>query len=232
MPSDTRPSPQQIRRLAIAIALFYTVALGLTYAAAQLPATNIVSGFRMDGGLLIGLGPLIATVAACVLLREKFPSLFGHEFKAGLLALLVPLGLSAIIGFGKVAPAGIPGLIFGASIVVYCLCEEAGWRGFLTGNLLWMKEWHADLLTGLMWFAWHFTFTPEMFDPDYLPGFTAAIIAGSFGLAATRRFTGGFALAAGWHTAVKLAPIGPLAFVYMAFLAYLTWRTKKSSAGI
>jgi hypothetical protein len=218
-----------IRRLAIVIAVFYAFAVGLSYAAAQLPATNSIAGFRMDGGLLIGLGPLLGTVAACIVLRQAFPSLFGHEWKAGVLAMAVPIVLAAIVGFGKTVPAGIAGLIFGASIVVYCLCEEAGWRGFLTGNLLWMKEWHADLLTGILWFAWHFTFMPEMYDPDYLPGFTAAIIAGSFGLAATRRFTGGFALAAGWHTAVKLTPIGPLAFVYIAFLAYLTWQAKKAS---
>jgi hypothetical protein len=215
--------------LAIAIALFYTLALGLSFAAAQLPATNVIGGYRMDGGLLIGLGPLVATTAACLLLRQKFPSLFGRDLAIGALALLVPIGLAALVGFGKAIPAGIPGLIFGASIVVYCICEEAGWRGFLTGNLVWMKEWHADLLTGVMWFLWHFTFMSEMYDPDYLPGFTAAIIAGSFGLAATRRFTSGFALAAGWHTAVKLTPMGSLAFVFIAFLALLTWRAKKAS---
>jgi hypothetical protein len=220
---------QPTRRLAIAIALFYAMALGLSFAAAQFPATNVIGGYRMDGGLLIGLGPLVATVAACLLLKQRFPSLFGRELAIGALALLVPIGLSAFVGFGKAIPAGITGLIFGASIVVYCICEEAGWRGFLTGNLLWMKEWHAALLTGIMWFAWHFTFMSEMYDPDYLPGFTAAIIAGSFGLAATRRFTGGFALAAGWHTAVKLTPMGPLAFVFIAFLALLTLRAKKAS---
>lgn len=220
---------QPTRRLAIAIAVFYALALGLTFAAAQLPATNVIGGYRMDGGLLVGLGPLVATIAACLLLKQKFPSLFGHDLAIGVLALLVPIGLAAFVGFGKAIPAGIPGLMMGASIVVYCICEEAGWRGFLTSNLQWMKEWHADLLTGVMWFAWHFTFMSEMYDPDYLPGFTAAIIAGSFGLAAARRFTGGFALAAGWHTAVKLTPIGPLAFVFIAFLALLTFRAKKAS---
>jgi hypothetical protein len=220
---------QPTRRLAIAIALFYTLALGLSFTAAQLPATSSIGGYRMDGGLLVGLGPLVATIAACLLLRQKFPSLFGHELAIGVLALLVPIGLAAFVGFGKAIPAGIPGLLMGASIVVYCICEEAGWRGFLTGNLQWMKEWHADLLTGVLWFAWHFTFMSEMYDPDYLPGFTAAIIAGSFGLAASRRFTGGFALAAGWHTAVKLTPMGPLAFAFIAFLALLTWRAKKTS---
>lgn len=220
---------QPTRRLAIAIAVFYAFALCISFAAAQFPATNFIAGYRIDGGLLIGLGPLIATIAACLVLRQKFPSLFGHKRAIGVLALLVPIAFAAIVGFGKAIPAGIPGLIMGTSIVVYCLCEEAGWRGFLTSNLQWLKEWHADLLTGVMWFAWHFTFMSEMYDPDYLPGFTAAIIAGSFGLAAARRFTGGFALAVGWHTAVKLTPMGPLAFVFFAFLAVLTWRAKQAS---
>lgn len=215
----------------MAIALFYAVALGLSYAAAQLPPTNVIGGYRVDGGLLIGLGPLIATVAACTLLRQKFPSLFGDRLVPSALALMVPVGLTAVTGFGKLAEVGIPGLVFGASIVVYCICEEAGWRGFLTGNLLWMKEWHADLLTGALWFAWHFTFMPEIYDPSYVAGFTAAIIAGAFGLAATRRFTGGFALAAGWHAAVKLFPAGPLVFVFVALLAFLTWQAKAASAG-
>ena len=220
---------QPTRRLAVAIAVFYALALGISFAAAQFPATNLVGGYRMDVGLLIGLGPLIGTIAACLVLRQKFPSLFGHKRAIGLLAMLVPIGLATFVGFGKAIPAGIPGLIMAASIVIYCICEEAGWRGFLTSNLQWMKEWHADLLTGVMWFLWHFAFMSEMYDPEYLPGFTAAIIAGSFGLAAARRFTGGFALAVGWHTAVKLTPIGPLAFVFFAFLAILTWRAKQAS---
>jgi membrane protease YdiL (CAAX protease family) len=228
--SDPAQPQQGMRRPVIAIAFFYVIALGLSFAAAQLPPTDVVAGFRVDHGLLIGLGPLIATVIACLVLRQRFPSLFGHALPIGLLALLVPIVLVAFTGFGGIAAAGIPGLVFGASIVVYCLCEEAGWRGFLTTNLSWMKEWHADLLSGGLWFGWHFTFMPELYDPSYTMGFVAAILAGAFGLAATRRFTGGFALATGWHAAVKLFPIGPLAFGLIALLAVLTWQAKKASA--
>lgn len=231
MQSELALPQQGVRRPAVAIAFFYVIALGLSYAAAQLPATKEIAGYSVDRGMLIGLGPLVATCMACLMLRQKFPSLFGQTLPVGLLALLVPIALVAFTGFGSLAAAGVPGLIFGASIVVYCLCEEAGWRGFLTTNLSWLKDWHADLLSGGLWFAWHFTFMPELYDPSYTIGFVAAILAGAFGLAATRRFTGGFALAAGWHAAVKLFPIGPLAFGLIALLAILTWQSKKASAG-
>ncbi len=218
------------KRVIVAVAAFYLVAVGVSFIAAQFPATDYIGQFRVDGGLLIGLGPLLGAAVGAILLRQRFPSLFGRTFLIGALALLVPVGLTAITGFGTMASPGVPGLIFAASIIVYCICEEAGWRGFLTTNLAWMKDWHADLLSGVLWFAWHFTFMRELYDPAYLATFVPAIIAGAFGLAATRRMTGGFALASGWHAAIKLLPIGPAAFGLMAFLALLTWWGKQASA--
>lgn len=225
-----KPTPAQPvdrRRAIVAIGLFYLVALAVSLGAAQLPPTERILGFRTDSGLLIGLGPLVGAVLASLVFRQRFPSLFGHRLHIGLIALAAPILLVAVTGFGKLVPAGLPGLVFGASIVVYCLCEEAGWRGFLTTNLSWMKNWHADMLSGVLWFAWHLTFMPELRDPTYLVGFTAAIIAGAFGLADARRRTGGFALATGWHAAVKLFPIGPLAFALLGLLLVLTWRSGK-----
>lgn len=202
------------------------VTIGVSLAAAQLAPTNFLGGYRTDGGLLIALGPVAGTLVGCLFLRQALPSLFGHHFYVGIAALLVPIVVTAIAGFGKIAAPGITGLVFGVSIVVYCICEEIGWRGFLTTNLAWLKNWHADVLSGVLWFAWHLTFMPELFDPTYTLGFTAAIIAGAFGLAETRRRTGGFALAAGWHAAVKLFPVGPLAFGVIALMAFLTWQSK------
>jgi uncharacterized protein len=212
------------------IALFYLAALAITFAAAQMPATSRISGYTVDGGLLIGLGPLIATLLTCALFRQQLPSLFGDKRTIGIAALAAPVVATAILGFPKLAEPGLAGVIFGASIIVYCLCEEAGWRGFLTGALAKLKNWHADLLSAALWFAWHFTFMPELYDPDYVIGFTAAIFAGAFGLAETRRRTGGFALAAGWHAAVKLAVLGSYAIPLFVILAILTWRSKPDRA--
>ena len=217
------------KRAIVAVAAFYLVAVGISLAAAGFPATDFIGQYRVDGGLLIGLGPLLGAVVGAILLRQRFPSLFGSNFIIGTLALLAPSALTAITGFGALASPGVPGFIFAASIMVYCICEEAGWRGFLTANLAWMKDWHADLLSGVLWFAWHFTFMRELYDPSYLTTFVPAIIAGAFGLAATRRMTGGFALASGWHAAVKLLPIGAPAFALLAFLAVLTWWGKQAS---
>jgi hypothetical protein len=214
-------------RLKIALLIFYAVAIAVSFAMAQVQFVPVIGGFAVDRWLLVGLGPLAGTVAACLILQQKLPSLFGHNRPVGLLALAAPVVVAAIAGFGNLAGAGLAGLVFGLSIVIYCLCEEIGWRGFLTGNLAWMTEKRADLLTGVMWFAWHFTFMPELRDPSYVFGFTAAIIAGAFGLAEARRRTGGFALATGWHAAVKLFPVGPVAFALLFLMALLTWRSKR-----
>lgn len=226
--SDGVISQSERKRKLFAIGAFYLVALGVSLAAARSLPIASIGNYKIDGGLLIGLGPVLGTLLGCLILKQKLPSLFGQLRHVGLLALLAPILLTTITGFGQTAATGIAGLVFGASIVVYCLFEESGWRGFLTSNLTWLKDWHADLVSGGLWFAWHFTFMPELYDPSYTIGFTAAIIAGAFGLAETRRRTGGFALAAGWHAAVKLLPIGPLAFGLMALLALLTWRSKPS----
>jgi uncharacterized protein len=211
-----------------AIVLFYVAALVLSFAAAQLSAPSKVGNFPIDKGLLIGLGPLVATLLACLVFQLRLPSLLGKKPLIGVAALLAPLLAAMIAGFTKGAAAGLAGLIFGASVVLYCICEEAGWRGFLTGSLSTLKNWHADLLTGVLWFAWHFTFMPELYDPKYLVGFVAAIVAGSFGLAEARRRTGGYALAAGWHAAVKLLVFGPYAIALFVVLIGLTWASKPS----
>ncbi len=216
------------KRAMIAIIAFFVVAILVSLAAAQFGPLRTLSGFRVDQWQLVGVGPLAGTIVACLLLQQRLPSLFGHNLLVGAVALLTPVVLITLVGFGSLATAGTTGLIFGLSIVAYCLCEEIGWRGFLTGNLTWLREWQADLLTGSLWFAWHLTFTPELRDPSYALGFTAAIVAGAFGLAEARRRTGGFALAAGWHAAVKLLPIGPLAYALFGLLLFLTWRSKKA----
>jgi membrane protease YdiL (CAAX protease family) len=214
-------------RILVAITVFYAVAIVVSFMAAQLGPLKALGGFRIDPWLLVGLGPLAGTIAACLLLRQKLPSLFGRNLSVGAVALLAPVILTGFVGFGGLATAGATGLIFGLSIVVYCVCEEIGWRGFLTGNLGWLKEWQGDLLTGALWFAWHLTFMPELRNPSYTIGFVAAIVAGAFGLAEARRRTGGYALAVGWHAAVKLLPIGALAYGLLGFLLILTWRSKK-----
>jgi uncharacterized protein len=214
-------------RTIVAAVVFYAVAIIVSFAAAQLGPLRTLGDFRVDQWLLVGVGPLAGTIAACLLLRQKLPSLFGYNLLVGAVALLIPVILTTLVGFGSLATAGTTGLIFGLSIVVYCICEEIGWRGFLAGNLGWLKEWQADLLTGSLWLAWHLTFMPELRDPSYALGFIAAILAGAFGLAEARRRTGGYALATGWHAAVKLLPIGPLAYVLLGLLIFLTWRSKK-----
>jgi uncharacterized protein len=218
-------------RLILAVTGFYVVAIVVSLAAAQFGPLRNLGDFRVDQWLHVGVGPLAGTLVGCALLRQKLPSLFGHNAKVGAVALAAPIMSTSIAGFGNLAASGMAGLIFGLSIVVYCICEEIGWRGFLTSNLAWLKDWHADLLTGALWFAWHFTFMPELRDPSYAIGFTAAIIAGAFGLAEARRRTGGYALAAGWHAAVKLLPIGPLAYGLLGLLLILTWRSKRMDAG-
>ncbi len=224
---NSQPSKSLVK---IAIITFYVVAILFSFAAAKLGPIKAFGDFGVDQWILVGVGPLAGTIIACLLLRQRLPSLFGRDLPIGTVALLVPVILTTITGFGKLAMPCTAGLIFGLSIVVYCLCEEIGWRGFLTGNLDWLKQWQADLLTSVLWLAWHLTFMPELRNPSYALGFTAAIVAGAFGLAEARRRTGGYALATGWHAAVKLLPLGPFAYGLLGLLIFLTWRSKKVEA--
>lgn len=214
------------------IAIFAAVAAGWSALAAHVPALALparVGGLRIDNSLLVGAGPLLGGLVASALRGGPgpgalFASLLGPSRWLIVAALLAPVATAALFGLPG-AGSGLPGLLFAASVVLYCVGEELGWRGWLQQALAGLQPVRAALLTALLWYGWHWTFlAPTLSDPRQGIGFAIGLLLGSFGLAASVRRTGATGMAVAWHAAVKLLG-GPLQItVMLAALVFANWR--------
>ncbi len=103
-------------------------------------------------GLLIG-----ALVSLRLLRKEKklSYSLFGTSRKWSLIMLVIPIILLGIFGVNNINGANIHyyGIIGGIGTLIYCFCEEIGWRGYLQDELKSIKEWQRVLLIGFLWYV-------------------------------------------------------------------------------
>lgn len=108
-------------------------------------------------GLLLG-----ALISIFLLKKERKPqfTLFGTSRKWSLIMPLVPLVLLAVFGVNNENGLNIHyyGIVGGISTLIYCFCEEIGWRGYLQDELSSLKEWQRVLLIGFLWYFWHLPF--------------------------------------------------------------------------
>lgn len=74
--------------------------------------------------------------------------------------LSIPVILLAIFGVDNENNINIHlyGMLGGIGTLIYCFCEEIGWRGYLQDELKSVKEWKRILLIGFLWYLWHLSF--------------------------------------------------------------------------
>ena len=161
------PAPSLRRVLAfLGAALAVSTALSLPFAFGALPPASV--------GLAVPLAQLSPLLAALLVRRRGAP-----WWRA--LALAVPswraLGVAAIaafvavplarvlIGLGAGAPPSADALPLSSLLLavptvlvmqsLFAIGEEAGWRGWLHGELRPLGFWPMSLLIGAMWAVWH-----------------------------------------------------------------------------
>ena len=131
-------------------------------------------------GLLIG-----ALISIYLLKKERnlHYSLFGTSRKWSLIMLIIPVILLGVFGVKNANGLNVHyyGVIGGIGTLIYCFCEEIGWRGYLQDELKSMKEWKRVLLIGFLWYFWHLPFITNQNVMDNFQ-FLAWMIFGSWGL--------------------------------------------------
>ncbi len=110
-------------------------------------------------------------------------SLMGTSAKYSFLMALVPLLVFSIFGIENslgIHP-NLLGLIMGIALLIYCIFEEYGWRGYLEDELKDSKEWKRVLIISTLWYAWHLSF---LNNTDVLQNlkFFAIILVGTWGI--------------------------------------------------
>lgn len=132
------------------------------------------------------IGLLIGALLSIFLLKKErnlHYSLFGTSRKWSLIMLSVPIVLLAIFGVKNENNINMHlyGLIGGIGTLIYCFCEEIGWRGYLQDELKTIKEWQKVLLIGFLWYLWHLSFITNQNFIDNIQ-FLGWMIFGSWGL--------------------------------------------------
>jgi len=221
------------------------------------------------------LGPMLAAMAITAAIggRGALRELFGRMFRLGphwpsklLLAfspLLLGIGAFAAIRLlGKPLPsadafAHFPGLpehwplaaVVAVVVVVNGFGEEAGWRGFLTEDLLRTQgRFRTSLWVALLWSLWHlplFWLNASMaaLVGPVLFGWLFALVCGAFVLAQVYIATGHSILCVAlWHagynmmvateigTGLPAAIVGAAVMVWGAIVAVRWWRRPVDSA--
>jgi hypothetical protein len=142
------------------IIIFFSIAFGLTFLAAQVPALAVGS-FNIKL-LLCGFGPLLSGLICYRLLRTKNTvgtSLFGTRPVFSVTVCIVPIATYCLTQ-SKYDLTVI--LVYPLTQLVYCYGEEYGWRHYLQNATSFMNEWLQSFLIGFLWFLWHYSFLEDL----------------------------------------------------------------------
>jgi uncharacterized protein len=148
-------------------------------------------------------GTLIGALVLWGGLKQKgMISFTGGKFRDSLLFCLVPVAAFTITGMPSARGANIHlyGLIYAGISLLYALMEEIGWRGYLQNALRPMPETQRFLLTGVLWWVWHFRFN-NTFE---LLIFPLIVMASALGLGKVAEYTRSVMVTAGMHLLIIL----------------------------
>jgi len=175
-------------------------------------------------------GILIGALISIYLLRKERKtefSIFGTSQKWSLAMAIVPILLMGVIGVKNSNGVNVHyyGFIAGIGTLIYCFCEEIGWRGYLQDELIRIKEWQRALIIGFLWYFWHLSFISNQNIVDNLM-FLGWMVLGSWGIGKVIDSTKSIFAATCIHMIVNI----------MLFNSYvkdgLTWDEKLIISGI
>lgn len=212
-----------------AIALFWIVAAAWSFAAARWFAVpDAAVGVRIDGSIAVGLGPVAGAVAASLFRKRPVwrTGLLGPKPLLTMIALLAPVITLGIAGHPRplVGPQ-VDGVTFAATVLIYCIAEELGWRGWLNDALGGETRVRSALITWVLWFGWHWSFLAKELSSDWRfgVGFAVMTLVASFGLQSAVARTKAVGIAAAFHAAAKATgPIGQVVAM-VAIIGAATW---------
>lgn len=159
---------------------------------------NLVEGSGVFIGALVGLHALKQV-------RSVEVTFWGSSRRAVLLMALVPFVLITMIGVRN--SFGINVHLFGAvatlAVLVYCVMEEYGWRGYLQQELSGLQQLTKYLVISVLWYLWHL---PFLENPSVLANvlFLGTLVLGSWGIGQVAVLTRSIGASACVHFVVNI----------------------------
>jgi uncharacterized protein len=187
------------------IGLYYLLALGFSFVLNVYIPTWFAQPFYKGLNVLsYGLGPTLAVGIVYLLskiLKLEFTSFsfFGSDkWGKSVLVFTVPILVSVIFNDNPIKQ-----FLILLSIMMYCLFEEIGWRGWLLPQLEGQKEWVKIFVVWILWTLWHFTFQPVNL------AFAGFLLAGTLGINLATTKTKSILVAAAMHAIPNLIEFSP-----------------------
>ena len=114
--------------------------------------------------LLRGVGPLIGGIFGILVFRNKYQrsiTIKGVSLLVSTIYYLAPVLMTGLVGVAAINGENphMMGLLSGILIIVYCLFEETGWRGYLNDVMRGFSSPLRYILIGILWYLWHLNFT-------------------------------------------------------------------------
>lgn len=141
--------------------------------------------FYDKGFLPAGIGTLIAATIAFYIDKDtpKIIHFWGNHKYRNLVITLVPLVVFTLTGLPNMLEMNphIYAFLMASIFLIYSLCEEIFWRGYMINALMPLGKMLNYLVLGILWWAWHFPFT-AVFGDAFLGfiSFLGMVIISSF----------------------------------------------------
>lgn len=203
-----------------AIVVFYIIAVLLRYIAEY---TSLASNLgNMYYQIFTGIGPAVGALVASELYGIKILMTLKGNYKNRLMPFsiywLLPMILIASYSYITTNNFSI---VLCLTILVYGLCEEIGWRGFLQPALKPLPKWVGIFVLTVLWYVWHLNFG---FDLAHLV-FFVLLLLGSWGIGVVADKTKSLLAVASFHSLNNFFPSLDLAKAIIIIILIIVWIT-------
>ena len=158
------------------VLVYYLIAVALSMCF-RVPRFNpewyVTLGSYPYGWILVSLlrasGPLAGGILCLIIFRNKYRrtiTVTGNSLVISAIYFLAPVLMISIFGISRTGMDNIhwSGLLSGFTLMVYCLFEETGWRGFLQDEMRGIPNPFRFIYIGTLWYLWHLNFiSPDIY---------------------------------------------------------------------
>jgi len=157
------------------VIIYYVIAVALSMSF-RVPGLNPAWYINLQnykfGWILVSLlrasGPLVGGIICIVIFRNKYErtiTLTGKSLAISAIYFGAPVLLISILGVSDSGGENSHsfGFLSGLTLIMYCLFEEIGWRGFLQDAMRGIPNPFRFILIGTLWYLWHLNFlSPDL----------------------------------------------------------------------
>ncbi|MBD2757750.1 CPBP family intramembrane metalloprotease [Spirosoma sp. BT704] len=223
------------KAVVLKITLYFVLAFGISYGFHLLPSLLALPGMKWL--FTVGFGPFLSTIVVSYWSKTPLSlRLFSKTSwvrtmeVTGLVVFLVGTLLTNILS-GKTDYYLI--IFWTLYALFYALLEELGWRVFLGNELSKYSLFTTVLVSGVLWFAWHYSFANRL-TMEHPLRFLAMIVGGSAGLAEFYRKTKSWLIVGMAHALVNVNPPSlPILLIFLAvtigFLKFHEYKNKQAA---